>query len=289
MKLSIVILNYNTKEHLSDVLDSLEKNVLPVLKEKVEVVVVDNGSTDGSVGMVKKRRGVTLIALKKNVGYAAGNNKGIGVARGEYVMLLNSDAKVTETGSIADLLTYLDNHRDIAVLSPKVVLAGGQLDWASHRGFPTPWSAFTYFLGLRKLIPKSKLFGGYHMTWQDLSAVHEIDACSGAAMIVRKEAMKNVGLLDERFFMYAEDIDWCYRFKEAGWKVMYHPGLTIFHHKYQSGRKHGKHTDVGRQSTAMFYDTMMQFYEKHYAEKYPRIVTIAVKLGLGIIKVLKGV
>ncbi len=291
MKLSIIIASYNTKDYLVSALKSIDSIVLKELgKRNLEVIVVDNGSIDGSIEAVKKGfPDVELIETGEHVGYAKANNRALSVARGEYVMLFNSDAEFTEDGSITTLLAFLDEHQQVAVLTPKVVLDSGKLDWACHRGFPTPWRAFAYFSGLHKIFPKTKKFLGYHLNWMDLETDHEIDACSGAAMIVRASAMEKVGLLDERFYMYAEDIDWCFRFKHANYKVVYHPGLTVLHHKYQSGKKHGAETEVGRKTIRMFYDTMFQFYEKHYAKHYPRIVTVMVKTGIKFIKVMKGV
>ncbi len=291
MKLSIVIVSYNTRDYLEKSLASIEKYVVKELsKRNLEVFVVDNGSVDGSVEMVKKKfSDVELIETGENLGYAKANNKALSRARGEYLMLLNSDAEFTEEGSITTLLAFLDAHPQVGVLTPKIVLDSGSLDWACHRGFPTPFVSFSYFSGLSKLFKQNKMFAGYHLDWMDLSVEHEIDACSGAAMIIRSDAMEKVGLLDERFFMYAEDIDWCFRFKHANYKVVFHPGLTVLHHKYQSGQKHGKKSEIGKKTSRMFYDTMFQFYEKHYAKRYPKVLTVLVKAGIKFIKVMKGV
>jgi len=127
----------------------------------------------------------------------------------------------------------MDANPNVAVTTPKVLLASGKLDPASHRGEPTPWASLSYFSGLAKAFPKSKLFAQYHQTYQSLDQVHPIDACSGAAMMVRTAAMEKVGYLDERFFMYAEDLDWCKRFRDHGYQVIYIPEATVVHHKYK--------------------------------------------------------
>lgn len=292
-KLSIIIVNHNTERLVAVALQSIR----PFMQKDWEIIVVDNASTDNSVKLIKKEfPEVQVIESEKNLGFAGGNNLGINKTQGECVMLLNSDAVFTQQGHLEILLSYLDAHPDVAVITPKVVLLNGELDKAAHRGFPTPWNAFTHYTQLERLFGRlpiaSRLFGGYHMTWKSLRAPHEVDACTGAAMIVRKKAMGKVGMLDESFFMYGEDIDWCYRFKQAGWKVVFHPGFTVLHLKNQSGIKREIRTDHDlaqrNQTTGQFFDTMGQFYRKHYMRKYPAIVTKAVFFGISALKRLKG-
>lgn len=290
--LSIIILNHNTERLVAATIRSIEQ----ALKKDWEIIVVDNASTDNSVSMIKKEfPHVVLIENKQNVGFAGGCNLGMQMAKGKYVMLLNSDALFTPHGNIMTLLEYLDMHPEVAVVTPKVVLASGKLDKASHRGFPTPWNALTYYTKLEALLGKvpllSRLVGGYHLTWKSLDQPHEIDSATGAAMIVRHSAIEKVGMLDDSFFMYGEDIDWCYRFKQAGWKIVFHPGFTVLHLKNQSGIKRELHSpeDLARrhQTTSHFFDTMTQFYKKHYMRNYPAIVTRAVFFGISVLKKLK--
>ncbi len=292
-RLSIILLSYNTRIYLSKALQSIE-----VQKQKDwEVIVVDNASSDDSVEMVKKEfPWVRVIKNKENLGFAVGNNIGIRNAQGQYIMLMNSDAELRNTHPLTVLLDYLDAHHDVAVVSPKVILADGSLDQASHRGIPTPWNALTYYAGLEKLFHTFPLLnrftGGYHQIWKAINTIHEIDACTGAAMIVRASAIDEVGLLDEQFFMYGEDLDWCYRIKKAGWKIVFYPHVEVLHHKNKSGiardAHHPEAHHIKKRSHTHFFDTMVLFYDKHYLSTYPKIIQSLVHGGIRVIQKLKG-
>ena len=293
-RLSIVILSYNTKRYLEQVLRSLAR----VKKNDWEVIVVDNASQDGSAQMVKEEFPfVKCVSNRKNVGFSAGNNSGIRRAQGAYVLLLNSDTEVHDAESIPTLLSYMDKHPDVGVVTPKVVLADGTMDMASHRGIPTPWNSFSYFVGLERVFGKipgaAHIFGGYHQTWKGVEYTHEVDACTAAAMLVRAAAIDEVGLLDEQFFMYGEDLDWCYRFRKAGWKIVYNPEATIIHHKNKSGVQVETNDEIGKmtkkQATSQFFDTMELFYRKHYGKVYPRWFLGVVQFGVRCIRSMKGV
>lgn len=267
--LSIIILNYNGHFWLEKLLNSLQKNYASSTRFQIEVVVVDNASTDGSVSMVQTMEWVRLKESGSNGGYAFGNNIALKGNQARYVMLLNSDTEfIPEESNLDQLIDYLDNHQEAGIITPKVVLTDGRPDRACHRGEPTPWAAFTYFTGLEKIFPKSELFARYHQSYKSQNEIHTIDACTGAAMIVRTSAMEKVGLLDERFFMYAEDVDWCKRFREAGYQVVFHPGVRVLHHKYKSGINNDNQESKSN-ATVWFYDTMLQYYDKHYQDQYP--------------------
>jgi GT2 family glycosyltransferase len=274
IKLSILILSYNTRDLLKQTLASIPN------QPDWEIIVVDNASSDDSVKMLKARfPQARLILNKKNVGFAAGNNQAIAVAKGEYVMLLNSDT-VVQRDAIEKLLQLLEARKDIGVITPKVLLPDGAIDLACHRGMPTPWRAFTYFSKLEQFFPGSTLLGGYHLTHEDFNSTHEVEAVSGVAMIVRKKVINEVGALDERFFFYAEDLDWCLRIRQVGWKIVYYPESVIVHFKSQSGKKNKKDKDKEKQAKKYFYDTMLQFYDKHYNNKYPKILRGIVRAGI---------
>jgi len=271
--LSIIILNYNGQFWLKKLLPTLKSNYLKKSKYQVEVVVVDNDSSDNSVELVKKDfKWVKLMESGRNGGFAFGNNVAIKDNKARYVMLLNSDTEFLKEGSNLDeLIEYMDQNKKVAMISPRLELSDGNLDQASHRGEPTPWASLTYFTKLEKLFPKSKIFAQYHQGYKDLSEIHEIDACSGAAMIIRNSAIKKVGMLDERFFMYAEDLDWCKRFRDAGYKIIFYPKVKVIHHKYKSGIK-SSNKKTASVTQKFFYDTMLQYYDKHYKEQYPKFV-----------------
>lgn len=276
-QLTIIILSYNSHFWLKKTLQSLKEFYLDVSKTKVRTVVVDNNSTDPSVAMVKEEfPEVELMELPENEGFAAGNNHALRTVTTPYVMLLNSDVELTAQTRLDELLSYLDTHPQVGIVTPRVELAEGKLDMASHRGEPTVWASLTYFLGLEKLFPKVPFLSRYHLLSKDFTQVHEIEACSAAAMMIRSHAMDKVGLLDDQFFMYAEDLDWCKRFREEGFSIVYYPQVTITHHKYKSGLLSSS-KPIKAKTREYFYDTMLQYYDKHYQTKYPRWVRSIIK------------
>lgn len=280
MDLSIIILNYNGKAWLEKLLPSLQQSWLEHTRFETEVVVVDNASTDDSAAFVEQQSGVRLICSDRNGGFAFGNNLALRNNPARYVMLLNSDTEFLPQGSNLDIMIdFMDAEPQVGIVTPALRMDSGLTDPACHRGEPTPWAAFTYFSGLEKLFPRNRRFGQYHLTYLSMRSVHDIDACSGAAMLVRSEALSKVGLLDERFFMYAEDIDWCKRFREAGYRVVFHPGVTLIHHKYQSGLGNGD-AALRKTTRKWFYATMLQYYDKHYASSRPRCIRWALQLFL---------
>lgn len=272
--ISVIVVSYNTRELLRTCLSTLFAQDLGTFT--METIVVDNGSSDGSAEAVSREfPGATLIRLKENHGFAAANNIGIRRSRGRYVLLLNSDTEVPDT-AIRDMLTFMESHpADIA--TAKLVLPDGRMDPACHRGFPTPWAGLTYYAGLEKLFPRSRAFGGYHLGYLGDGTVHEIDCPSGAFFLVRRSVIDSVGLMDEAYFMYAEDIDWAFRMKQAGFKIFFNPRVTVLHHKKQSGR-----ANVSRErrmrTERMFHENNLRFYLKHYQRKYPFWVTWLIKL-----------
>ncbi|NCN03976.1 MAG: glycosyltransferase family 2 protein, partial [Candidatus Pacebacteria bacterium] len=220
--LSIIILNYNSQFWLKKTLTTLKEEYLDKTKYKVKVIVVDNNSTDDSKTLVKRSfRWVELIELEENLGFAAGNNIALAKLDSKYGMLLNNDIEFTSNSNLDILIDLMEKPetKKAGMVTPRLEFPTGEIDPGCHRGEPTLWASLTYMLGLEKLFPKSRLFGQYHQYFNDLSTAHEVDACSGAAMIFRTELLEKVGLLDERFFMYAEDLDWCKRFRDKNYKI----------------------------------------------------------------------
>jgi len=282
--LSIVIVNYNGQEWLAKLLPSLYDFYFQKTKFKVETIVVDNASTDNSVPFIQTFKWVQLLKTGHNGGFAFGNNFALKNIQSRYVMLLNSDTEFFSKGSDLDvLIEYMDRYSQTGIITPRVEISEGVMDKACHRGEPDLWTSFTYFIGLAKLFPKSEIFGRYHQTYKNLQEIHTMDVCSGAAMLVRCSAMKEVGLLDERFFMYAEDVDWCKRFREAGYLVVYNPTIKILHHKYKSGIQNSNST-IQSKSQYWFYDTMLQYYDKHYQNHYPKVFRLLLKTYISIKK-----
>lgn len=282
--LEIIILNFNTQFWLKKALSSLEEFYLKKTKYKILVTVVDNDSEDNSVQMVKKEfKWVNLIESKENNGFSAGNNLALKDSSAKYVMLMNSDLELTEKSNFDLLINYMNQNPKVGIITPKIILPNGNLDYSCHRGEPTLWASICYFSGLAKKFPQKPLFAQYHQTYKDFTEIHEIDACSGACMLVRTSKMKTIGLLDERFFMYAEDLDWCKRFRDANNKVIYFPEVEVIHHKYKSGIKSSS-SKTSTKVKVHFYDTMIQYFDKHYKDKYPRFVRNLIRYFLFIKK-----
>lgn len=278
---SIVILNYNTRDLLRQTLGSIQSQT------KHEIIVVDNASTDDSVSMVKKHfPNVRLIQSKSNDGFSAGNNLGVRQANSDYIMLLNSDTEFVED-ALTPLIKFLDKNPKAGVVTPKLIYPNGQIDWSCHRGFPTIWNSLTYFSKLQKIFPQTRIFGGYHQTWKDLNKPHKVDVVSGAAMLIRQEVWDQVGELDERFFMYAEDIDYCLRVKQAGWQIFYYPQVQVIHHKGLSGTKN-QNKKVKSKTKHYFYQTMKQYWDKHHSESNPRFITWLVHRGVDVVERVRG-
>lgn len=271
--MSVVILNYNTLELTRLCLTTLLNSELDPYT--MEVIVCDNASTDGSMDMVAREfPQVVRINNGKNLGFAAGNNPGIRKAKGRFILLLNTDTEMPKN-TLRTMISFMDKTPDAGASTCKLLLPDGSMDPACHRGFPTPWAAITYLLKLEKLFPKTKLFGQYHQGYKDMNVIHEVDCIVGAFFLVRREVVDDVGLLDEDYFMYGEDIDWAYRMRQHGWKILYNPTVTMLHKKKQSGRSN---TQKNRRITTeiYFHKYNWLFYTKNYAKKYGPALTFLV-------------
>ena len=276
--LAIVILNYNTAALLRACLRSVQTSAHAL---RVEVVVVDNASTDGSAALVRTEfPEVRLIANAANVGYSAGNNVGLRSLGFEpalaplprYVLLLNPDT-VLPPGALAAMVRFMDEHPTIGAAGPRVRRLDGSLDRACRRSFPTPQVSFYRMIGLSRLFPKSRRFNAYNLEYLPEDAIHPVDSVVGAYMQVRREAILAAGLLDERFFMYGEDLDWAKRIKDAGWEVWYNGAVEITHVKEAASRQSSK-------SRIDFYEAMWLFYQKHYQQETNWWLDKAILLGI---------
>lgn len=271
MKLSIVIVNYNVKHFLEQCLHSVEKAIKNI---DAEVFVVDNNSVDGSNGMlVHKFPWVRLIANNKNLGFSKANNQAIRMATGEYVLLLNPDT-VVEENTFVKVLAFMDEKPDAGGLGVKMIDGKGKFLPESKRGLPTPWVAFYKMFGLSALFKNSKKFGKYHLSYLSCNEVHQVDVLAGAFMLMRKETLDKVGLLDEDYFMYGEDIDLSYRITKGGYKNYYYPGTTIIHYKGESTKK-GSLNYV-----RMFYNAMIIFARKHFSKQYAGLFSVFIHLAI---------
>jgi GT2 family glycosyltransferase len=293
--LSIIILNYNTKKLLGNLLSSIFNSDLKNIN--LEVIVVDNGSKDNSAGFVKKYfPKVKVIENKKNYGFSKGSNIGAKKAKGKYLLFLNSDTLVFKK-TIKKMLGFLDKKTSAAAATCFLKMENGRIDPASHRGFPTPWAALSYFLGLEKLFSNSRFFGQYHKTWKNLKKTHQIDVISGAFFMIRRKIFDSLAGFDEDYFMYGEDIDLCYRLHKKGEKIYFYPHTKAVHLKKRSGRqrKAGNENEqeyensklIREKTSSYFFNTMKTFYKKHYENKYPKLVKNLVLCGIFIVSKFK--
>jgi hypothetical protein len=273
--LSIIIVSFNTKEITSRCLLSLKKNFDKYPLEH-EIIVVDNNSKDGTVGFLqeleKKYSGnLHIILNNKNLGFGKGNNIGLKKSLGKYVLYLNSDAIVTDI-DFRDLINLMETHKDIGALTVKVVLPSGEIDPASHRGFPTLWRSFTYFSGLERIffnVPLlNKVFGGYHLVDFNLNNIHEIDVPTGAFLFTKREIVDKFGGFDQDYFAYGEDIEMAFQIKALGYKIIYYPLWNVLHLKSVSGLKKKSNDVIRKRTNDYFYDSMKIFYDKHYSKNH---------------------
>lgn len=270
---SVAIVHYETQDLLLASLRALHASVEP---GRLEVFIVDNASRHFDAEACRSAfPGVIVIQNDRNVGFAVASNQALREARGRYLLLLNPDTRV-EPETIRVMRDYMDEHPDVGCATCRVELPDGSLDLACRRLFPTPERSLYRLTLLSRLFPRSRRFGQYNMTYVDEWEETEIDTPCGAFMLVRRVVADGVGLLDERYFMYGEDMDWAFRIKQAGWRVMYVPSTRVHHEKRASSSQHRRRT-IG-----YFYDAMRIFYRDHYQPHYPRWVTGLIMAAIGL-------
>ena len=269
--LSVVIVNYNVVFFLEQCLNSVfaaSKNL------NVQIFVVDNNSVDGSINMLKENfSSVVLIENKENVGFSKANNQAIKRANSPYVLLLNPDT-VIEEDTFDKCIVFMNSNTDCGGLGLRMLDGKGNFLPESKRGFPSPSVAFYKIFGLSYLFPKSQKFGRYHLGFLSEFEVNEVDVLSGAFMLLRTVTLEKVGLLDEQFFMYGEDIDLSYRIKLGGYKNYYFPETKIIHYKGESTKKSSVNY------VFVFYKAMILFAKKHFSNKNANLFSFAINLAI---------
>ncbi len=278
--LAIIVLCYNSREHLPKCLDSLRTTMNGM---DATAFLVDNASTDGSAVYVQSEfEWCTVIRSQRNGGYSYGNNLGLSAAGFpeeplfRYVMLLNPDTELP-TYALRDMLAYMQDNSNIGVLGPKLLLDDGSLDNACKRGSPTPATAFFHFSGLSHLFPRSLIFGRYNMTFVAVDETADVDSTVGACQLIRGEALSLVGLLDETFFMYGEDIDLNLRIRQVGYRVVYYPPVVVKHLKGSATRKEPE------RMVRAFYESMKIFHRKHFAGQHTALFNVLVYTVIDLI------
>ncbi len=271
MKLSVIIVNYNIKYFLEQCLYSVRKACKGI---ESEIFVVDNNSVDGSVKMTREKfPEVTVIANNENKGFSKANNQAIKKAKGEYILLLNPDT-VVEDDTFKKPISFMDEHSEAGGLGVKMIDGKGKFLPESKRGFPSPATAFYKIFGLSAIFPRSKTFGKYHLGYLDKDEIHEVDVLAGAFMMLRKKVLEKIGLLDEAFFMYGEDIDISYRIIKAGYKNYYYPETRIIHYKGECTKKSSINY------VFIFYNAMVIFAKKHFSPKNARMFSFLINIAI---------
>lgn len=280
-KLTISIVNFNAGEYLLRCLRSVKKEGIGL---DFKTFVVDNASSDGSPEKAEKEfPEIELIKNKENVGFGKAHNQVLRKLNSEYALILNPDVELKD-GVLKEMISFMDEHPDVGAATCKIILPDSSIDWAAHRGFPTPLASLLYFLGNDSL---------YHLSNRDFNETHEVDAISGSFFLTRKAVLSKVGSpaggFDEDYFMYAEDIDLCFRIKKAGFKIMYVPHACTLHYKGVSSglKKHSRgltaaSLETKKRSLNAFYGTMKIFYRKHYEKKYPFVINRLIFLGINL-------
>jgi GT2 family glycosyltransferase len=259
-ELSICIVSLQAREYLRACLDSIYNNPPGI---SFEVIVVDNHSTDGTQVMVKTEYPqVQLIENIENLGYTAPMNQALQAAKGTFLMQLNPDTVVFPQ-AIDTLLVFMDAHPDVGICGPKVLNRDGSLQKQCRRGESRPWAVISYFLGLARLFPRSKLFGEYLMNYKVEDETHAVAGVSGSCMLIRRALVDQIGYLDERFFAYQEDVDYCFRAWQAGWQVFYVPTAQVTHFGGQGGSRVQPYRSIIEWHRSYFL-----LYRKSYASDY---------------------
>jgi GT2 family glycosyltransferase len=271
-RVDVVVVSYRCPDLLEACLESLERH--PARRGPMSVHVVDNASDDGTVAGVRERfPAVEVTALADNAGFAVANNLVLRSTRAPYVLLLNPDTEATE-GALDHMLDVMESRPDVGMAGCRLVQPDGTFDHAAKRSFPTPLSALAHFTGVGRKV-RSGALARYRAPELEECDAGEVDAVNGAFMLVRRSAMEEVGLLDEGYWLYMEDLDWCYRFHQAGWRVWYDGGATFVHVK---GGTSGQHR-AARQNVA-FHRGMGRFYRKFHGSERP-LEAVAVYAGIG--------
>jgi GT2 family glycosyltransferase/lipopolysaccharide/colanic/teichoic acid biosynthesis glycosyltransferase len=271
MQISIVIISYNVKEFLQQSVLSLQKSCHNI---EHEIIVVDNNSIDGSDKILKSKfPEVKLIKNHDNKGFAKACNQGLEISTGKYMLLLNPDTMLQED-TIPRMLAFFEKTPDAGAAGCKILNADGSLQLSCRRSFPTPSVAIPKIIGLSRLFPKSKLFSKYNLTYEDPDEQIEVDALSGAFMMFRREVYDQIGGLDEDYFMYGEDLDYCYRIKQAGWKIYYTPSTKLIHYKGESAKL------ATFDNFVVFYKAMDIFVQKHFSRGYYILLDVFLRIGI---------
>jgi len=267
---SVLIVTFQSAADLPLCLESVRRATHTA---SFEILVVDNASSDGTATLAGADPGVRLIANRENVGFSRANNQGFREARGRYVLLLNPDAQVHE-GAIDRLVAFLDAHPDVGIAGGRVNSPDGTLQRASRRSIPTPMVSLFRLAGLSRLFPNHPAARAYNLEDSDPSQTLDVGAVMGAFLMVRREAIEKTGGMDERYFLYGEDIDFCMAVRVAGWRVVYYPDAVVTHRKGASSRQ------ARLRANREFHRSMVLFHDKHFAATTPGWANLLIRSAI---------
>ncbi|MBN2789044.1 MAG: glycosyltransferase [Candidatus Delongbacteria bacterium] len=271
MDLSVIIVNYNVKYFLENTIHSVKRTVSDL---SYEIIVIDNASKDDSKEYITSRfSDITYIFNEANVGFAKANNQGLKIAKGDFVLILNPDTIVKER-TIKLLIDHLKTNPKTGLVTCKIIGPEGNIDPSSHRSFPTAWNSFCHISGLARVFHNSRLFSAYNLLYIDDDLVSEVDAVSGSFMLFRREILNEGTYMPEDYFMYGEDIDFCYQIKKMGYKIEYVPIGEIIHFRGQSSKKDRI------KLRKYFYSSMKIFVNKNYSSRYSIFFQIILELAI---------
>ncbi len=293
MDLSIIILNYNSSDYLKKCLESIDKSDFG--KYSYEIIVVDNNSTDNSIQLAKSTKSLNTkyLLLKTNKGFAHGNNQGLTVTNpnSNYVLFLNPDT-VVQKYTLKKMIDFFNQNKKVDAATCRIDLVlTKKMQPECHRGFPTPWRSFCYFSHISKLFPKSKLFSGYFLGHLDLNTTHQIEACVGAFLMVKRFVGNTIGWWNEKYFFYGEDLDFCYQLKQNNFNLYFYPHTKIFHFQGISSGiiNKSKHLSLATRKTKIMAaqastQAMRIFYQQNLFPKYNILTRFLVMQGINILE-----
>lgn len=274
IQISICMVSFNTCDFLRNTLESIYQTP-PV--QSFEIIIVDNHSSDGTVEMLHRDYpDIQLIENTGNEGYTRPMNQALRAARGNYLVQLNPDTLV-RPGAMDAMTEYMNVHPEVGILSPKVVNRDGTLQYQCRRSAARPWDVLTYFCGLSRLFPTNPKFGGYLMTYASPDATYEVQAVSGSCMFIRREVTGQIGFLDELFFAYQEDADFCFRARKAGWKIMYFHEAEILHFGGMGGSRVQPYKAIYEWHRSYYH-----YYRKNLAQDYFFLINWGMITAMGI-------
>ena len=279
--LSIIVVAHNVRELVDECLSCVRESTDRLRKQ---ILFVDNGSSDGTADMLEdKFPEVELIKSPENLGFIRANNLAYRGAQGRYVLMLNSDAFVGPE-TLQTFVDFMEGHPQVGICGPKVLNQDGSFQKQCRRGEPRPMAMFSYYFRLSSLFPKNRMFGGYLLEYEDEDKTLEVDALSGSCMLIRREVVDQIGYLDEQFYAYQEDTDYCTRARQVGWKVYYYPEAQVIHY----GGRGGTRVEPYR-SIVEWHRSYWRYYKKHLAKDYFFLfnwiyyMLIVAKLGVALV------